>query len=106
MIIFLCFAFYLTVSPAFVNTHPSNKIVSQGGSVNFSVIALGDELTYQWQRNGVNISSNGTKFEGVFEAVLIIRDAQSEDVGVYRCIVFNGAGDSVTSNEATLTVSK
>ena len=100
------FCHFLTVSPAAINTHPSSKTVSQEGSVTFSVIASGDELTYQWQKNGINISSNGTKFKGVSKAVLTIRDARTEDVGMYKCIVFNGAGDSVTSNEATLTVGK
>ena len=106
MIIFYNGLPFLTVSPAIVNTHPSNKIVSQGGSVNFSVIASGEELTYQWQRNGINISSNGTKFHGVSKAVLTINDAKVVDAGKYKCIVFNGAGDNDTSNEATLTVGK
>ena len=68
--------------------------------------ASGDGLTYQWQRNDTNISGYDSRFEGVFDAVLTIKDAGVEDIGKYKCIVFNGAGDNVTSNEATLTVSK
>ena len=66
----------------------------------------GDGLTYQWQRNGKKIPSNDSRFEGVFKAVLEINNAKVEDAGRYQCIVFNGARDNVTSNEATLTVSK
>lgn len=68
--------------------------------------ASGGGLTYKWQRNGENIPSNNSRFEGVFEAVLTINDTKVEDAGVYECIVYNGAGDSITTNEATLSVSK
>ena len=78
----------------------------EGGTTNFSVNASGDGLTYQWQRNGTNILHNDSRFEGVSKAVLTINDVEVDDTGMYKCIVFNGAGDSVTSNEATLTVSK
>ena len=44
--------------------------------------------------------------KGVLDDTLIITDAKAEDAGVYKCIVINGAGDSITSNEATLTVRK
>jgi hypothetical protein len=70
------------------------------------VNASGDGLTYQWQRNGANIPQNDTKFEGVSMAVLKINDAEVDDTGIYRCIVFNGAGDNVMSNEATLIVAE
>ena len=86
--------------------HPSNKILTQGGRTNFSVMASGDGMTYQWQRNGMNIEANNNRFEGVFENILIINDIQIQDAGEYKCIVFNGAGDNATSNEAILTVSK
>jgi hypothetical protein len=70
------------------------------------VNASGDELTYQWQKNGANVPGNDSIFEGVSTAVLKIVVTEVDDAGMYRCIVFNGAGDNVTSNEATLTVSK
>ena len=95
-----------TVSPVSISGHPSNKTVAQGGMVNFSVTASGDGLTYQWQRNGTRIPGNESRFEDVLKAVLTIRNAKVEDAGKYKCIVFNGAGDNVTTNEATLTVSK
>ena len=68
--------------------------------------ASGDGLIYQWQRNSINIPDNHTKYEGVSTAVLKINDAEVDDAGMYKCLVFNGARDNVTSNEAILTVSK
>jgi hypothetical protein len=103
---YFLYLFFLTVSSANITTHPSDKIVSEGGSVTFSVNASGDELTYQWQRNGANVPGNDSNFEGVSTAVLKIKVAEVDDAGMYRCIVLNRAGDNATSNEATLTVSK
>jgi uncharacterized protein YodC (DUF2158 family) len=68
-------------------------------------MASGDELTYQWQRNGINIPGNDSRLLEA-DTILIIRDVQIEDAGMYKCIIFNGAGDNDTSNEATLIVSK
>ena len=47
---------------------------------------------------------NDNKFEGVSTMTLTVNDVQVGDTGTYRCVVTNGAGDSVTSGEATLTV--
>ena len=98
--------FFLTVSPASITTHPSNQTVAQGGTAEFSVTASGDKLTYQWQKNGANIPGNASRYEGVSMAVLRINDAGVDDAEMYKCIVSNGAGDDVTSDEAILTVSK
>lgn len=105
-LIIIFMPFFLTVSPANITTHPYDQIVAQGGTAEFSVNASGDGLIYQWQRNDANISDNHTKYEGVSTAVLTINDAEVDDAGIYKCIVFNEAGDNVTSNEAILTVSK
>ena len=68
-------------------------------------MASGDSLSYQWQRNELNISNND-KFQGVDSTVLMVRNAQSEDAGIYRCVVMNGAGDAAISNEAILNIGK
>ena len=67
---------------------------------------LGEKFTYQWQINGSDLVEGSGKFEGVNTSVLTIRDARNEDEGSYQCVISNGAGDSVTSNEAFLSVGK
>lgn len=59
-------------------------------------------LTYQWQKNGVNII-NGGHYSGATTSTLAITGASSSDSGQYRCMVSNEYG-SVESNSATLTV--
>ena len=57
---------------------------------------------YQWRKR----DSNGfpDKVSGVNTSVLIIPEAAKSDEGQYYCIVTNEWGNSVESNNATLTV--
>jgi glucose/arabinose dehydrogenase len=80
-----------------ISTQPQSQTVSVGQSVTFSVTATGTApLTYQWQRNGTNISG-ATSASHTFNA------AATDNGATYRVIVTNSAG-SATSNSATLTV--
>ena len=83
--------------------------MDRNNSVVFNVTVMGgldDEFVYQWQRNGSDILEISGKFEGVNTAELTVLDAQKEDEGSYWCVVTNGAGNIVTSNEVFLTVGK
>ena len=60
------------------------------------MVASGGGLSFQWQKNGVDIS-------GATSATLSLTDLQLTDAGNYRCVVTNSAGN-VTSNEAILGV--
>ena len=59
-------------------------------------------FNYQWRKR----DSNGfpDKVSGVNTLVLIIPEAAKSDEGQYYCIVTNEWGNSVESNNATLTV--
>jgi fibronectin type 3 domain-containing protein len=80
-----------------ITTQPASQTVNAGQSVTFSVVATGTApLSYQWQKNGSNIS-------GATSSSFTISPAQTSDAGNYTVVVSNSAG-SVTSNTATLTV--
>ena len=68
------------------------------------VEAKGSDLTYQWQRNGVNLTDD-TKYSGTTSATLTVMNVMEEDEGNFTCVVTN-VGDSVTSSAAQLTVCK
>jgi len=86
-----------------ITQHPSNQTVAAGGTATFTVAATGDgTLSYQWQKNQVNLA-NGGHYSGVTTATLTISNADSNDAASYRCVVTGGCG-SATSNSATLTV--
>ncbi len=77
-------------------THPASAAIKQWRQVIFSVTAVYGNLTYQWQKNTVDIpGENG--------ATLTLNSVQAIDEGSYRVVVSNTAG-SVTSTPATLTV--
>jgi len=84
--------------PPGITTHPSNQTVTQGQPVTFNVAASGDTpLSYQWQRDLVNISgANSPSFT-------ISATALADNSAKFRCVVSNSFG-TATSNEATLTV--
>ena len=81
-----------------ITTHPSNQTVPVGGTATFTVAASGSPpLSYQWQRNGVDIS-------GATSTSYSLSSVTTADSGArFRARVTNSAG-SVVSNEATLTV--
>src|SRR5438094_3096000 len=83
----------------YISTQPANQTVSVGQTATFSVGAAGTPpLTYQWQKNGVDIP-------GATSSSYTTPATTSADTGtIFRVVVSNTAG-SVTSNSATLTVS-
>ncbi len=86
-------------SPLAIVSHPANTVVQQGTTAVFIVSATGTPpLSYQWQRNGINIP-------GATGATYITPPVTLSDNGaVYRCLVSNANG-TITSNSAILTIS-
>jgi glucose/arabinose dehydrogenase/regulation of enolase protein 1 (concanavalin A-like superfamily) len=80
-----------------ITSQPVSASVSEGQPASFAVSASGTQpLSYQWQKNGTNIS-------GATAATYSIARTVPGDAGQYRVIVRNNAG-SVTSNAANLAV--
>ncbi len=78
-----------------VTTQPLAQAGCAGTSASFSVEAAGTNLTYQWQRDGVDIADGGP-YSGVNTATLEITDLEASLAGDYRCVVggFCGADTS------------
>jgi hypothetical protein len=82
-----------------ITTQPASVSVVAGQSASFSVVADGSgPFTYQWRRNGSDIA-------GATAATYSFTTALGDTGARFAVVVTNGAG-SVTSNEATLTVSE
>ena len=83
--------------PPTILVQPSDRTVTVGNSVSFTVEAGGSApLTYQWEKDGSPLS-------GATAAMLNLQNVQLGDAGAYSAIVSNAAG-MVTSSNATLTV--
>ncbi len=87
-----------TSSAPTITTQPANQTVTVGQAATFTVIASGTPpLTYQWQKNSVNIS-------GATAASYVTPATASTDSGAkFDVIVSNSIGNA-TSSSATLTV--
>jgi glucose/arabinose dehydrogenase len=89
---------YTVNSPPLITGEPQDLTVSEGAPATFTVSAVGAAtLTYQWQRNDVDIpDATGPSYT--------LPSPTLDDTGAqFRVKVHNGLGD-VTSREATLTV--
>ena len=84
--------------PPYINTQPANQTVTAGQTATFSVVAAGTPpLTYQWQKNGTDIT-------GATSSSYTTPVTTTADNGeLFRVVVSNAAGN-VTSSAATLTV--
>ena len=81
-----------------ITQQPANRSVAAGATATFTVTASGTApLSYQWQKNGVDIPTATTALYTTPPTVL------ADNGSTYRCRVTNSAG-STTSNAATLTV--
>jgi hypothetical protein len=92
----------LTVNPApvapTITTQPANQTVMAGQTATFTVVAAGTApLSYQWQKNAVNIV--GATTTSYTTPVM----ATAESGSTFDAVVTNTAG-TLTSSAATLTV--
>lgn len=91
------------VAPA-ITTQPKNVTVTEGGTLNLTIIATGSDLKYQWELMVPQGIWTKLTSASARTANLSIANIQTRHTGyTYRCVVSNSAG-SVTSEVATLTV--
>lgn len=96
------FALISLPAPPTITTQPTDQTVTVGSAATFTVVATGTGLTYQWQRNIVDIS--GANAASYTTPATSLSGGAANAGDTYRCVVTNGAGASVTSNSATLNV--
>lgn len=86
-----------------ITQQPSAASVCAGATASFTVAASGSgTLTYQWQKNQVNLS-NGGHYSGVTTTILTVSSCDANDAANYRCVVTDANG-STNSVEAALTL--
>jgi len=79
-----------------ISNHPAGVSILQGTGTTLSSAATGKFLTYQWQKNGVDLS-------GETNTSLVLTSVNAGNDGNYTVVVSNDWG-SVTSNVSTFTV--
>ena len=95
-----------SVDPPKVIHHPNSQTVSTGVETTFTVEATGDDLIFQWQKNGSDVH-NDSNYSGTDTNTLSITHVNKSDGGRYRCLVKNEVKrDGEVSEEAKLHVCK
>lgn len=87
----------------FITTQPASVSVCAGGTASFSTAASGTSLSYQWKKNGANLT-NGGNISGATTASLTINPVTIADADIYSVDVTSSGGYTASSNNATLTV--
>ncbi|MBK8609501.1 MAG: FG-GAP repeat protein [Chitinophagaceae bacterium] len=82
--------------PTTIAAQPVSQTVCNGSNVVFSVTASGTALTYQWRKNGINIS-------GANAATYTISNVATADAGNYDVLVSGSCGNMTTAS-ASLSV--
>ena len=85
---------------------PRNINIRVNGTAALTVVASGEDLTYQWlSPDGTPLSDIPGKITGATTSTLEISNVQSDDTGNYQVRVSN-IGGSVNSDAANLAISK
>ena len=88
--------FYVNISSNLGTYNPTNLTVEVGQIAEFFVKAIGTNLQYQWQKNGVDII-------GETYNKYVINSVSFSDSGWYRCVI-KSATETVISAAAKLSV--
>ncbi|CAB4159901.1 Fibronectin type III [uncultured Caudovirales phage] len=85
-----------------ITVQPANQTVTAGATATFSVTATGSGLTYQWRRNGTNIS--GATSSSYTTPATTVSGGSANNGDVYSVVVTGDTAPAATSSNATLTV--
>lgn len=80
-----------------ITAQPVDVEICEGNNATFVIVATGDGLNYQWQKDGMDIPGETT-------STFTIPNAVTANEGFYRCRIVSGCGTAVFSNNATLAV--
>jgi len=91
-------------TPPSITSQPASLTNGFGTTATFSVRATGTGLTYQWLRNGTNLTDGGN-VSGATTATLTLANVTSSDASTnYTVLVSGTCNPPATSSAATLDV--
>lgn len=86
-----------------ISSHPQSLSATEGTSISFSVVATGNNLTYQWMYQKKN-STSWVSFSGGTSATLKKKMLSSWNGWKIKCVVTDINGNSIDSNVATISL--
>jgi hypothetical protein len=91
------------VAPPVITSQPVAAIVDADASASFAVTATGTGLTYQWKKDGTNLTDGG-RISGATTASLSIATTEAGDMADYTCLITTSEGGTATTLSVRLTV--
>ena len=91
------------VEAIIINSQPVDYMGTAGTSAKFSVQAVGNELTYQWQLKKGSSWANLTA-GGATTSTMTIKVDDSKNGKVYRCVITDAAGAEIVTDSVSITV--
>ena len=82
---------------------PEDVVAAVGTTVSFGIEVTGENLTYQWQYQGLT-SAEWRNFANATEATLTKTLAKNWDGWKVRCVVTDSRGNTTVSDTATITI--
>ena len=105
---FIKCTFTLTDNPLKITRHPENTSVATGAPAVFTVEATGDNLQFQWQKNGKDIDQDESRLQRSHTdniSTLHIECVEKSDKDHYTCFIKSPVEKSgITSHETELNV--
>lgn len=83
----------------YIDVNPQSKDICEGDNYTLYVVTRGNNLKYQWRKNGVNILN-------AKDSVYTIKNAQIGDEGYYGVLISNPCASNTSSVEALVRVRK
>lgn len=90
-----------------IASQPADFTGPLGAKATFTVAAKGTDISYQWQwsrDNGKTWTNSSSAFVGYRSASMQVPITEARDGYLYRCVVTDESGKSVTSDSAKLTI--
>jgi hypothetical protein len=84
-------------APPVISQQPQATVALSNGVLTLTVVATGNDLTYQWRKNGYNLFDGGG-VSGSRTATLTINPFTSANEGIYSVAIFSPAGSTVSEN--------
>ena len=110
ILILFCSFFKISVDAPEITQHPKSHSIAIGIDTTFTVEATGDDIEFQWQKDGVDVDCDEPRLccnRNGNVSTLHIQYSQKCDTGCYRCVVKNPVEKSGKfSKRATLSVCK
>jgi hypothetical protein len=94
--------FTLVVDLPVITAEPTNQTIVVGSTASFAVEATGTQVSFQWQKNGTNLT-DGNNISGSATAQLSVVNTTTNDDGWYDVVVTDACG-CVTSSVVSLAV--